>query len=265
MSSKKNICSVLWARTIGGLVLTAATFFLCNGTARAEGYGDYFLYDLAKLPKNVLVDTIGLAVLNAELTEDSTLLPQPAQKITRFLSYDRKGDQFVPAKEIPVAKTLPVGVGGYGGWVKYLVTAWQGEYLQIITDPYKNLRTWIRPDKAKGDYAIIFADLINSNSAIIKSAIMEEEIDIFLLSAETKLYAEPRPGSKFKVLRKANFHDKEYYPIAFTKDYIQVGLREMDPNDPHHVITVDGEPLGWIKMRDDQGRIAFHLFMASWN
>jgi hypothetical protein len=255
MTINRNISKMSLSRIISGLVIAIATFFICTGSASTQGTGDYFLYHLDKLPKNVLADTIGFTMFLVEFTEDSILDP----KTTRFLSYNRKSDQFIPAKGILAAETLPVGYAGHNGWIKYLVTARQGEYVQIITDPYKNLRTWIKPDKTKREKATIFADLIDSNLNSLKSFDFFE-IMIFFLSEETRLYDEPRSFSKFKVMHEAHFPPEvRFFPIAFTKDYIQIALRQY-PTDPDTIGRIDSEPLGWIRMRDDQGRIAFFLY-----
>jgi hypothetical protein len=187
--------------------------------ARSEGYGDWFSYDMARLPKDVLVDTIGQALVHGE----------------SFQAFDRVGTRFVPVGELRTADTFPVGTGGYGGWVRYLVTAQDGKYFQVIVDPYAGRRTWLDLDETKSDYAIVFANLEGRQHPV------EEEIDVFLLAERSQ--------------------DRVYYPIAFKGAYVQIGLRTEDPMAG----TIDGGPVGWIRARDDQGRLAFHLFMYTWD
>jgi hypothetical protein len=207
--------------------------------ARSEGYGDWFSYDMARLPKDVLVDTIGQALVHGE----------------SFQAFDRVGTRFVPVGELRTADTFPVGTGGYGGWVRYLVTAQDGKYFQVIVDPYAGRRTWLDLDETKSDYAIVFANLEGRQHPV------EEEIDVFLLAEKTKLYAAPRSRARATMLREERSQDRVYYPIAFKGAYVQIGLRTEDPMAG----TIDGGPVGWIRARDDQGRLAFHLFMYTWD
>jgi hypothetical protein len=244
----------LWL-VAGVLALQALPFGAAS--LRAEGYGDWFLYDANKLPKHVLVDTIGIAMPCAQQQEDETVplsqrAPRLSATITRFQSYERKGGKFVPAAEIPIDDTLPAGKGGYGGWVRYLVTARSGAYVQIIIDPYRDRRRWIKPEK---DRVILFSELIGRRKPI------QEEIDIFVLSAETKLYSEPRLVAAYETLRRDELQGKVYYPIVFRRDFVQIGVRRMEERGPS---TVGGEPVGWVRARDDEGRLAFYLYTHAW-
>lgn len=250
----------------GGHVAAGVLFLwtsLCvwPGTFAVEGYGDHFLYDVGRLPKNILVEAIGYVVLHAESKEDhsntpATRAPQPSSVLTRFPIYEPRGGGFASAGEIRVAETVPASRGGYGGWIKFLATERRGRFIRVIVDPYKDRRVWVKP--APGD-AVIYSELIGRAKPV------EGEIDIFLFSGETKLYAGPRLDAPIQILRpNENERAKAYAPVAFTREFVQIVSRRIDPRDPHGISTVDSEPLGWIRIRDDAGRLAFFLYTYSW-
>jgi hypothetical protein len=250
----------------GGPVAAGVLFLwtgLCAraGTSAVEGYGDHFLYDVGRLPKNILVEAIGHVVLHAESHEDSSIppekrAPRPSSVVTRFPIYEPRGGGFASVGEIRVAETVPASRGGYGGWIKYLATERRGRFIRVIVDPYKDRRVWVQP--APGD-AVIFSELIGRAKPV------EGEIDIFLFSRETRLYSGPRLDAPFQLLRSnENERAKAYAPVAFTRGFVQIVSRRIDTRDPHGISTVDSEPLGWIRIRDDAGRLAFFLYTYSW-
>ncbi len=155
------------------------TFFSVAAICQAEGYGDYFLYDVDKISQNVLVDTIGfLTIGQKDLQKEIGV-------------YEQIGSTFILKNTFQIKKTYPVSKGGYGGYHKYLVTSMKGEYIKIIYDPYRNLSCWIRLKQSRDNKTIIFSKLMHSNQKLV------EEIDIFLLSNNRKLYKEPKENSAF--------------------------------------------------------------------
>lgn len=239
-------------------------FFLSGALARAEGYGDSFLYDMDRLPANVLADAIGFVVLHAPRPEGQPP-PELSPLLSAFPAYQLRGGNCVPAGDMSSGDTLPVGRGGWGGWLRFLLTACAGECLQIVIDPYADRRAWVRLNGKNGDYAVVYSDLTGRMKPV------SEEIDIFLLSPQTRLFADPRADAKSIVLRQADSRKNQcYYPVAFQGDFVQIGIRSLVP-PPEDVPgkysgdTVDGKPIGWIKARDDRGRLAFHLFMFTWD
>ncbi len=247
------------------LLLLSAALFFPGIHGRAEGYGDSFLYDVGRLPASVLADAIGFVVLYAPPLEGQPP-PAPSLRLSGFPVYQLRDGNCVPAGDLGVDDTLPVGRGGWGGWLRFLLTARAGECLQIVIDPYADRRAWIRPNGKNGDYAVVYSDLAGRLQPV------SEEIEIFLLSPETRLYADPRPDAKSIVLRKADSRENQcYYPVAFQGDFVQIGIRRLVQSHEEEVPgkyvgdTVDGEPIGWIRARDDRGRLAFHLFMIAWD
>jgi len=235
--------------------------FYFNGIATAEGYGDYYLYNNTNIHKNTLIDTIGIVVLYAEENEISGT-PQPSLVISQFQGYKRNGDIFSSGSKVSVDDIFPVGKGGWGGWIKFLITASESGYIQVIIDPYKNDRCWVKP--AKKDQVVIYPDLSGVEHSV------QEEIDIFMINSRVNFYPEPREGSISRVLHKNKSEKMVFYPIRFTTKYVQVGRRYMDQDHTMDIPgkrygdMINGKPLGWIRMRDSQDRIAFHLFTYSW-
>lgn len=218
-----------------------------NTHCYAEGAGDLFLYDVSKLPKDILTDTIGMVRFTTVEIEKG------------IQQYEREKNSFTPKNFIQLKETYPVGIGGYGGWYKYLVVEVSGEFIKIIFNPYRNSRVWVKPNikTVDGDSLIIYDDLIGKNLNIDKIG----EIDIFILSKEIKLYKEPKESSDHVIVKK-NFPERRvFYPVAFKKNFIQIGEESFDDDT---IETTYGEPIGWIKMKNNDDAIAFYLYTFSW-
>ena len=235
------------------LLLLTLLFMLPGAPSRAEGYGDQSLYDLTKVPDRVLIDAVGFVVIKAEIHAEKPAAG-PAITVTGFPIFERASARFVFSREILFSETFPIGRIGWGASYRYLLTGREGEHLQVVIDPYADRRAWIKLNEKNGDRAIVFADREGRAKPVT------EEIEIFPLSQETRLFSAPRTDAKSIVLRQ--YHpDRTFYPAAFKGDFVQIGVRRLtDGGD-----LVDDEPMGWIQARDERGRLAFHLYMASWD
>ena len=231
----------------------------------AEGYGDYFLYDPARIPEKVLKDTLGYVLLSprdsgARSTAGGSWEKPPGtgeQKGPPYIGLPPCRATGAPAGDISAADTLPVGIGGYGGWVKYFVTARRGKCIQVVIHPYLDRRIWIRPNPDRGDLVIIPSELSGRDHP------MDGEIELFLFTDQVRLYASPSPGAAVSTLhRDALPEDKAYYPIRFQRNWVRIGVRELDPETGSD--TINGKAIGWIRIRDDSGRWAIHFFTYAW-
>ena len=236
----------------------------------AEGYGDYCLYEITNIPDQVLVDTIGWAILDEPQPPDGQAYTYPPDLDTRGPFYIPGPERIVletfrwaegrisPAQTITAAQTFPVGLAGYGGWAKYLVTAHLAPYIQIVADPRQDRRIWIRTDARVPCRLVIPAELKGKPKPI------DEELDPFLLAPQVQVYAEPNLERPVRTLQRQTEGTPEpwaVYPAAFGEGFVLIGLRTMDE---HTEEIRNHPPLGWIRLRDDRGRWAVHLHTVSW-
>lgn len=234
-------------RMFSVLALSLMIIVFFSAECRAEGAGDFFLYDVKRLPKNILVDSIGVI----------TIVSEEFKEGIRF--YQRENDRFAPAGIIQVENTFPASEGGYGGWCKYLVTRVSGEYAEIITDPYRDFRIWIKTNNKPDAWGgLIIFDKLDGKA--LKHEMLGE-IDIFILSNEIKLYREPEESEGHLTIRKELQERRVFYPVSFRDGFIQIG-REFFDDDT--IKTTYSDPIGWIKARDGNGAITFYLYSVSW-
>jgi hypothetical protein len=88
--------------SIGVLFYALATLF-ASMECYAEGAGDYFLYDVRRLPDDIMIDSIGVITFSTQEIEK------------RIQQYERNDNTFISKNIIPINETHPVGEGGYGG------------------------------------------------------------------------------------------------------------------------------------------------------
>jgi len=230
-----------------GMILFSLVMLLANTKCYAEGAGDRFLYDVKKLPKDILIDTIGLIRLSNKEMKDG------------IQQYQHENNKFISKGILKKTETLPVGEGGYGGWYKYLVVDVCGEYIKIIYNPYKDFRVWIKPSKniIDGHSLIVFDELYGIDLKTEKI----DEIDIFILSKEIKLYKEPSSNSNYILVKKELQEKRVFYPIVFKKDFVLIGQEFFDEDTME---TIFSEPIGWIKTRNFDGKITFYFYTCFW-
>jgi hypothetical protein len=236
-----------WKRIGLGMILLSLVLFFANTNCYAEGAGDYFLYDVGKLPNDILIDSVGIITFSIEEIEKGLQL------------YERDKNIFISKNIIQIKETYPVGEGGYGGWYKYLVVNVVGDYVKIVLNPYRNSRAWVKLNKeTANEYnLIIFDELIGKDLKTKKI----NEIDIFILSKEIKLYKEPDENSNHIIVKKELQEWRVFYPIVFSKDFVQIGQEYFSEDTME---TTFGEPIGWIKTRNNDGKITFYLYTCFW-
>jgi len=229
------------------VIFLSLVIFLANTNCYAEGAGDYILYDVNKLSKDILVDTIGLIRLSNDVIKNGLQL------------YENEDNNFISKKILKLADTLPVGEGGYGGWSKYFVVDVSGEYIKIIYNPYKDYRAWVKPSKNRVDkHSLILFDELNG---IDLKENRIDEIDIFILSKEIELYKEPDENGDYIIFKKERQEKRVFYPVFFEKGFIQIGQEFFNEDT---LETTFSEPIGWIKTRTNDGKITFYLYTCFW-
>ena len=237
----------VWKRIGLGMIILALVIFIANTNCYAEGAGDYFLYDVGKLPNDIMIDSVGIITFTVEDKEKGLQL------------YERDKNIFISKNIIQIKETHPVGEGGYGGWYKYLVVNVVGDYVKIVLNPYRNSRAWVKLNKgAVNEYnLIIFNELIGKDLKTIKI----NEIDIFILSKEIKLYKDPDENSNYIIVKKKHQEQRVFYPVVFNREFVQIGQEYF--NEDTMEVTF-GEPIGWIRTRDNDGKITFYLYTYFW-
>lgn len=245
---------------------------LCT-SAFAEGYGNSFEYNSGKIADSALKSAIGLVYL-MERDGNQDMYKQAEDRLNTYIKTD-KG--FRPVSGPLFKETIPIGTHGYGGFAKYWITKRSGEYVQIIIDPYLDIRVWIKLrifskdekfyNGKEDDKVVIYSNCKKKHS-------VDPELDIFIISDKVPLYADPE-GKKFiKYIVKEEQPDDSptphvcsiYFPVKFNKDYVFIEEYKIDfSSDTTASISPPCSLSGWIPIRDKDNRLAIHLYTVTWN
>jgi len=221
-------------------LLYSATLF---GEGPIERY--HVLYE--EISKDVLKNTIGILTLNSGVKGGKDLR-----------TYLKVGEQFIYSKTLEVrGETTPISNFGWRSPIdkfiynyRYPIVAKFGQYLCIVYEPTKNLKTWISIEEIKEQYFpyIVMLDSIKTPSRFV-------DIFYFTKSGRRKVYKEPLRDADFIIIST----EESKYPLLNMLEqkngFIKIGIVHVDFDTDEQRV----EPLGWIRLKDDQGKLTIWI------
>lgn len=215
-----------------------------------EAPTEIFYVSYEEISKDVLKSTIGVLTLNSGVKGGTTLR-----------IYEPQGSNFVYTKTLNLkAETIPVSNFGYASDsskeeisnFRYPILQRNGELLQIVIDPVTNSKAWIVLDEAAKDYypEVALVDSLKLHSLYI--------VDIFHFAKNgvREFYMNPSQDSIIATLHAGEIKYSHNKLLEQNKDYLKVWSYNMDFKGKEHELT------GWIKVRDNQGRLSIWLKYA---
>jgi hypothetical protein len=124
------------------------------------------------------------------------------------------------------------------------------KYVHIIYDAKQHLKAWLRLDDIESCFV----------TTMVMFDEMKEPLDgfvaifYFTMSGNRKLYTEPYENAKYRIISK----DGRYgylKMIAHENNYIQIARATMD-----YRTGMTTEPLGWIRIWDDNGMLTIWIY-----
>lgn len=200
------------------------------------------------ISKEVLRDAIGILTVYSD-----------KRKPKELKAYSKQGDQFVFGGILKLKEAIPISSFGYHYCPplppldcdslnirthRYPIVASFDRYLCVASHPVKNLRVWINVEDLKEDFkvSILMLEEINSWDGFI-------DIFCFTESKRRKVYREPKRDSDYFIISPKG--ELLLKAIEQKDGFIKIGRVDVDFDTYEESI----EPIGWIRIRDDEGRL----------
>jgi hypothetical protein len=196
---------------------------------------------------------LGIATLAVGLAADGQESALPV--------FDKDGNRFIAAGAIQLAGTRPISAFRLGTDAvvdrgraivrRYPVLGRQGMYIKVALDPAGRRTTWLRRT-AEGAFpdSVVLFDLND------EAAMRCYQLDLFFLTGarERKVFENPDATAKATLLAAtsapgaaAGLLDADIVPLKRQGNFLQIAaLRGLDETR---------EPLGWVELKDAQGRL----------
>ena len=200
------------------------------------------------ISKDVLKNTIGILTINSGV-----------KKGMELKTYSKSEKKFIFDKILRVKETTPISNFGYHPPIdelhfenyRYPIVGKSGQYLQIVYDPKKNLKAWINIKEVKEKFftSIVMLDSIKTPSPFF--------VDIFYLTknGRRKLYKEPKNDADFIIISKNEPKYSMLKIIEQKNGFVKIGIVHINFETLGETI----EPIGWIKIRDNQGMLTIWI------
>ena len=194
--------------------------------------------------RTVLKNTIGiLTIINFKTREKE------------LKTYLKTKEDFTYDKSLKIRdETIPVSNCGYHPPIfessisnyRYPIVEEFGEYLRIAYDPINNLKVWVNRKEVEENFhtSVVMLDSIKTP--------LPDFVDIFYFtkSGKRKLYKEPKKDAEFTVISEDKYKYTLLKIIDQENGFVKMGIY-------HFVYQGEStiEPIGWIRLRDDQGAL----------
>ncbi len=231
-------------------LLTASIIATCYVLVLGEGPMEHFHVGLEELGPDVLKHTVGILTLNAGVKGGK-----------EWQTYIRQGGKFVPDRILNlVAATKPVshfGLSSVEGVenFRYPIVSRQDRFYCVVYDPIADSRAWVNFDELEKHFYCNEVEIETSSSP--RLGLGSINIFCFTQSGRRKLYTQPDEQAAFSIVAKGEGHYSGLIGLEQTGNFLKVG-RALANEDGE---TERMEELGWIKIRDEAGRLTFWLEM----
>jgi len=225
-------------------ILSSVVFFIFPLFAEAPSEKYHVAYP--SISKEVLQNAIGILTIN------------PGEKMGDTLrTYLRQAHTFVPFTHLDVLKTTPVSCFGYHNPkeienYRYPIIEMIGQYARIVYDPVKNLSGWIDLNETKKDFSTTITLLNELNESL------RYYIDIFYFteSGRRKIYKSPAKDAEHFIAAKSDRRYGFLKVMELGEGFVKLGKLRFN-FESHELEGVD--PIGWVRIRDDQGQLTFWI------
>jgi hypothetical protein len=228
----------------------------------SQGYSDapvetYFL-EKTQIPDNVLRET--KAVLTVNIIDPKAYAEyynQPNMKQAPYITvYKKAGNSFKKMGVLEKAQIKTPTGGKYGPitWYRFPVTNSKREYFEIIYDILGNKKCWVNFSELKsslsGEKPVLDWFTTQPSSEPVS-------VDIFFLTRnkEIRVYTSPTSGfpsqvltPQSEILRTRSVYDDRAFQIIERKN----GFGHLVVN---RGCDIPGRSIGWIRLRDENGRL----------
>ncbi len=230
------------ARNINKIIALIIVSLLYSLSIFADAPYEKYHIAYKDISKDVLKSTIGILTVNSVV-----------RKVVKLKTYSRDGKQFIYNKTLKIKETIPISNYGYhppiDKWhisnYRYPILAKFEEYLCIVYDPIKNLKIWVNTKEIEEN---VYTSIVMSDSIKTPDSFF---VDIFCFtnSGSRKVYKEPQNDADFIILAKYQFKYLLLKIIEQRNGFIKVGSFHLNHDTDKKTI----EPLGWVRIKDNQG------------
>lgn len=217
----------------------------------ADGVSVRFHVPADRIARTVLVDAIGLCRLKGMKEKDT------------LATYVMSTGAFRKSGAVRIHELIPLSSFGYQprepGWIDYSfpITRIHKEFIEIVLDPERDNRAWIKKTVETGT---VFTEIIDFNNLELPKCC----VDVFFLSREPDLVAYARPMREGKstpitpkfypVGRRRKWQENRYIALDMADGFLKIGL--LTPTSEAVMLDPKIDPIGWIPMRDKEGRLS---------
>jgi len=203
-----------------------------------------------KISREVLRNTVGILTISSG-----------AQKGTTLRTYLWVADQFIPAAEIKVIETTPISSFGDHAAsdstsiakYRYPIIETIDPYARIVYDPVNDRSAWINLDETKKLFSSVTVTRLNELSASLPLYV---DIFCFTNSGRRKVYKSPRADDGYFIVARSEERYGRLKVMELGEGYLKLGQPRFNQTS-FELEAVD--PVGWIRIRDDQGQLTFWL------
>jgi hypothetical protein len=234
--------------------LPALIILLISGTlcsAATEKPREEYYLSRQDIAPSVLRETIGMVSVWRGQVEDRA--PEGPWMISTF---ERKGSFFKSGRAVPMKETRPISGWDFTGQAlrQYPVVQRDGLFVLAVLDAQSDQRAWLRVEKKPWNI-----DYLHYAGVAEPEAYSGLTIDLYHLApGSRRLYAEPRPDAPFRIAS----------PEPDSRGYLGGDLKVVKIHGNFaQVARILGtnqlsNPLGWIEIRDREGRLTIWYVFA---
>jgi hypothetical protein len=230
-------------------ILLIVTVRALDADAPYERYSMEFSDSL----KVILKQTRGILTVNSRESGCDTLT-----------LFEKNGGNFKKIKKIDVLnESVPISNFGYEQPIRenyvtayrFAVISKNDRYVQVIYNIRKNLSGWLSFEELNKKYSIMLI-MFNENVNLTK-ALNFVSIYRFTLSGKRKVYKRPIWNSSYKIISKNDpKYDVLFVILEIKNGFARIAHYDFDMNQIKETI----DPIGWIRIWDDEGMLLIWLY-----
>ncbi len=236
-------------------VLLAIASLLTGSSAHAEAITEYVHITATQISDSTLKQAVGVLTLTGRTRAD-----------TSIALYEKFQGRFRRVPDLDLDLYPPVSLCGnadeFGGRVvgyRYIVTAVQSGWAEIVYDPAGDRRGWLKRSDVTDDF---YAEWLLLDD---RWDVQNDYVDILWLSPDgtREIYDGPSARSRKKLVSREDvgLGTGRLRVLDARSGYLQVG-QVADPSGQGNVGVEKADilPLGWVPLRDRKGRLSVWFY-----
>jgi len=125
-------------------------------------------------------------------------------------------------------------------------------HARIVYDPVKNLSAWIDLSETEKDFSTTVTLLNELN----ESQSFYVDIFCFTESGRRKIYKSPAKDAEYFIASKSDRRYELLKVMELGNGFLKLGKPRFKPDS----LEMEGvDPIGWVRIRDDQGQLIFWI------